>query len=1227
MRNIKFLVVSAIILSLLCSSIPAMNEQGKIDILDDWELVVGNGIGGEPDNRYLWCATVYEVDGEDYLYVGTSSDDDHPLWMIGHGGDPNVYRTNADLPGANDWEDITLPEMKEWCRGFRKMQVYNGNLYMGTHVDPITDVPIQEQGCKLWKHDGTNWEMVITKGFGTVPKCHSVRSMAIFNGYLYVGTSRFVGSSGRLFRSANTDPDGPEDWIDVIPPSIQYPTGGFGIENTGITNLKVFNNRLYASCSGFHAQVWRTKAGVTVPQDINDWEIAYVNPEPLTNIAILGMREFKGQLYVGTVNLDEGCEVWRSDTGAYGDWEWVIKRGSIYYDGPACPKQPREGDNCNCYAWQIQEFDGELYVGTMNSTSVMEPPIDYAGFELWKSESGDRGDWEFASPNGFGNSDNYGVRNMLTYKNYFYVGTAKPFRYQHHPPDENTPGCELWRLGGDIIDNPPDAQYIWHDADGSDPGTVLTFDASWSSDDHGIISYEWDWNNDGTYDDLFYNPYCTHDYGDSQGHTCRLRVTDTIDQTDMIVHEVQANKNALPDEPSNPIPEDDATDIDPDAALLSVAVSDPDEDILEVKFYKKISTGTIGISTENEWNQGTFEETTTDGSGSLILVKDASFYGGGTEDITIYPGYPPLEEDLICHDLVIQSNAVLETKGHTIRVSGTLTNYGTITDSNSGGTGGSSGSGGEGGYSYLPHHDPTSGTPGTDGDPPQQYYQAGDGGDGGAGGSGGGGSYDTSFPIAGLTAGGNGGDGGDGGKGGGYVNIFAYALDNYHIIHADGFPGGSADNGGNGEYVAYDWSILYQDWLRDAASGGGGGGAAGDGGDGGCVEIYYANLINLGDIHAVGGTGGDKGNAGISYCTQLEHDYYYTQHFEPGAEGIDGGGAGGESDVGDHCGPDQAEDGAQGNPGQNSTPLLDPLIPEYEPIGTYYSEVFNIGEVVDWEHTNVEVSTPPGTLVTVAYGEYNAGDWIWHSSLANVPDASTIRLRITLQTSDPFATPEVHSISVFYRKGTLLGTDTTPSGTRAYCFWEDLDPMTTYYWYTVAQDDEYGVHSAIWSFTTGVSNQPPSVPNQPIGRTILYQGFDFSYQTSATDPEGHDIFYCWDWGDNWPEVWLGPYLSGEDAIMPHQWEEIGQYDIQVKAKDDPDGDGDPADGIETAWSPILSVEVRLPGDIDGNEVVDVNDLLLLLGAWGDNPGHPADINGDDCINVNDLLILLAHWSS
>ena len=52
-----------------------------------------------------------------------------------------------------------------------------------------------------------------------------------------------------------------------------------------------------------------------------------------------------------------------------------------------------------------------------------------------------------------------------------------------------------------------------------------------------------------------------------------------------------------------------------------------------------------------------------------------------------------------------------------------------------------------------------------------------------------------------------------------------------------------------------------------------------------------------------------------------------------------------------------------------------------------------------------------------------------------------------------------------------------------------------------------------------------------------------------------------------------------------------------------------------------------PGDIDGDGISGVNDLLIVLAAWGPNAGHPADLDGDGVVGVNDLLVVLGNWGA
>ena len=51
-----------------------------------------------------------------------------------------------------------------------------------------------------------------------------------------------------------------------------------------------------------------------------------------------------------------------------------------------------------------------------------------------------------------------------------------------------------------------------------------------------------------------------------------------------------------------------------------------------------------------------------------------------------------------------------------------------------------------------------------------------------------------------------------------------------------------------------------------------------------------------------------------------------------------------------------------------------------------------------------------------------------------------------------------------------------------------------------------------------------------------------------------------------------------------------------------------------------------PGDVNGDGVVNVIDLLAVLAAWGPCGGCPEDIDGNGVVNINDLLAVLSNWS-
>lgn len=85
-----------------------------------------------------------------------------------------------------------------------------------------------------------------------------------------------------------------------------------------------------------------------------------------------------------------------------------------------------------------------------------------------------------------------------------------------------------------------------------------------------------------------------------------------------------------------------------------------------------------------------------------------------------------------------------------------------------------------------------------------------------------------------------------------------------------------------------------------------------------------------------------------------------------------------------------------------------------------------------------------------------------------------------------------------------------------------------------------------------------SAPNAPmvVGPSKGKPDQGYEYTVSTVDPEGDDVFYLIDWGDDSNEERIGPFLSGEEVKISHTWSERDMYLIQVKARDIYDAESD-----------------------------------------------------------------------
>jgi hypothetical protein len=106
---------------------------------------------------------------------------------------------------------------------------------------------------------------------------------------------------------------------------------------------------------------------------------------------------------------------------------------------------------------------------------------------------------------------------------------------------------------------------------------------------------------------------------------------------------------------------------------------------------------------------------------------------------------------------------------------------------------------------------------------------------------------------------------------------------------------------------------------------------------------------------------------------------------------------------------------------------------------------------------------------------------------------------------------------------------------------------------------------------------------------------EYSYTTVGFDEDDDDIYFLFDWGDSSDSGWQGPYKSGENITLTHSWNQRGDYNIKVKSIDDPNGDGDLIDGIESEWS--NSFAISMPKSIEIKKIFIERLIENIIGRF------------------------------
>jgi hypothetical protein len=244
-----------------------------------WHSIIMDGFGDSGNKEVVRFG---EFDG--YLYAGTWKWDGTgtEVWRSATGDGPTWSQVHLD--GFGDVNNQAV-----LC-----FETFNGRFYAGTFND-VT-------GGQVWRSsNGTAWSKVNSDGFGAADK-EGVPALQAYDGWLYASTWGTGPTGSEVWRCQVCDNS---DWVKVV-------DDGFSNSDTnGMNGLEVYDQNLFFVVGNeiTGMEVWRTRDGTNWEQVPPAGFGSSDNQAPYWDNSLF---VFDDALYVGTLNLEEGGEGWRS---------------------------------------------------------------------------------------------------------------------------------------------------------------------------------------------------------------------------------------------------------------------------------------------------------------------------------------------------------------------------------------------------------------------------------------------------------------------------------------------------------------------------------------------------------------------------------------------------------------------------------------------------------------------------------------------------------------------------------------------------------------------------------------------------------------------------------------------------------------------------------------------------------------------------------------------------
>lgn len=459
----------------------------KLNIINGFDT---DDLKNAKQNNYAWSM----AELGDYIYVGTGRNIASSAPQVIYPGaaapllvkssitdnTAEIWRYKKD--GSLPWKRVYKAAEEDMIAGFRFMITHKAK--NSTEALYAASFGLGNSGTIILKStDGSNWTKVSDNLEGG-----SSRSMVSFNGKLYVstiGTDAFGGEKPLLYCSEDPEFFDFKLIIDVNNKNYIKEKN----PSAGITDMAVFNNKLYVTVSGDEGmEVWRTNSSAV---KMNEWTLVVDKGfGDSMNSHSISVGVFKNYLYVAAIKqiplsfiIPMGAELIRIDKND--NWQLIVG------GEPIKPSKPTTGirnkslsgykagfsNPFNLYIWQLKWYNNMLLASTFDHGTNIEMLRDIVllnkdilveelgepiykmivtiyntilylfnkynyprGFDLFTSFDGIH--FKPITLNGFGNGNNYGGRILLVSKDGedLYIGTANPYD-----------GCEVLRTINDDL--------------------------------------------------------------------------------------------------------------------------------------------------------------------------------------------------------------------------------------------------------------------------------------------------------------------------------------------------------------------------------------------------------------------------------------------------------------------------------------------------------------------------------------------------------------------------------------------------------------------------------------------------------------------------------------------------------------------------------------------------------------------------------------------------------